>query len=64
MFTFVRAWLLSRLHREERGQGTAEYVLLMLGVVLFLLVAAFAVQDVLNGPVSKVSSWIGDQNPP
>lgn len=64
MFTFVQKGLLSKLHQAERGQGTAEYVLLMLGVVLFLLVAAFAVQDVLNDPVSKVSSWIGDQNPP
>lgn len=55
MFSFVQAWLMSKLHRDERGQDTAEYVVLMLGVVLFLLVAAFALQDVLSGPISKVS---------
>lgn len=64
MFTFIRAWSKSKLHRDVHGQGTAEYALLILGAVLFLLVAAFAVQDVLNDPVSKVSSWIGGQDPP
>ena len=64
MFTFVRAWLTSKLHRDERGQGTVEYVLLILGVVLFLLVAAFALQGVLSSAISKISSWMAGQNPP
>ncbi len=64
MFTFVQAWLMNKLNRDERGQGTVEYVLLILGVVLFLLVAAFALQGVLSSAISKISSWMAGQNPP
>ena len=64
MFTFVQAWLMNKLNRDERGQGTVEYVLLILGVVLFLLVAAFALQGVLSSAISKISSWLAGQNPP
>ncbi len=61
---FVQAWLADKLGWDERGQGTVEYVLLILGVVLFLIVAALALQGVLSGAISKISSWIGTQNPP
>lgn len=60
----VLAWLNGRLNRDERGQGTVEYVLLILGVVLFLLVAAFALQGVLSNAIASISSWIAGQNPP
>ncbi|HKS90546.1 MAG TPA: class III signal peptide-containing protein [Tepidiformaceae bacterium] len=61
---FVQAWLADKLGWDERGQGTVEYVLLILGVVLFLIVAAFALQGVLSGAISKISSWMGIQSPP
>lgn len=64
VFTFAQAWLMNKLNRDERGQGTVEYVLLILGVVLFLLVAAFALQGVLSSAISKISSWMAGQNPP
>ncbi|HKX16758.1 MAG TPA: hypothetical protein VJT33_01945 [bacterium] len=64
MFTLVQTWLMSKFHRDDRGQGTVEYVLLILGVVLFLLVAAFALQGVLSSAISKISSWMNGQNPP
>ena len=64
MLSFLRVWLASKLNRDERGQGTVEYVLLILGVVLFLLVAAFALQGVLSSAISKISSWMNGQNPP
>jgi Flp pilus assembly pilin Flp len=60
----LQAWLASRLHRDERGQGTTEYVLLILSVVLFLIVAAFALQGILNGPINRISTWISSQNAP
>ncbi|HKX19436.1 MAG TPA: hypothetical protein VJT33_15605 [bacterium] len=63
-FSLVQAWLSSKFARDERGQGTVEYVLLILGVVLFLLVAAFALQGVLSSAISKISSWMAGQNPP
>jgi Flp pilus assembly pilin Flp len=62
--SFAQSWLASKFGRDERGQGTVEYVLLILGVVLFLIVAAFALQGVLSGAISKISSWMGLQNPP
>ncbi len=61
---FLQTWLASKLNRDEHGQGTVEYVLLILGVVLFLIVAALALQGVLSGAISKISSWMGAQNPP
>lgn len=64
MLSFLRVWLASKLNLDERGQGTVEYVLLILGVVLFLLVAAFALQGVLSSAISKISSWMNGQNPP
>jgi len=63
-WSLLLGWLAAKLHRNERGQGTVEYVLLILGVVLFLIVAALALQDVLSGAISKISSWMGAQNPP
>jgi len=64
LLSLVQMWLMSKFSRDERGQGTVEYVLLILGVVLFLIVAALALQDVLSGAISKISSWMGLQNPP
>ena len=64
MIRFVQAWLADKLGWDERGQGTVEYVLLILGVVLFLIVAALALQGVLSGAISKISSWMGIQSPP
>ena len=57
-------WARSQLHWDERGQGTTEYVLLILGVVLFLIVAALALQGVLNGAIDQISAWIAGQNAP
>ena len=64
MLRFMQMWLADKLGLDERGQGTVEYVLLILGVVLFLIVAALALQGVLSGAISKISSWMGTQNPP
>jgi len=64
MISYLQGWLASKLHRDERGQGTTEYVLLILGVVLFLIVAALALQGILNGAIDQISSWISQQNAP
>lgn len=55
---------IDRLRHDETGQGTVEYVLLILGVVLFLLVAALALQGVLSNAIVAISSWMNGQNPP
>lgn len=64
MVQFMQAWLANKLGPDEQGQGTVEYVLLILGVVLFLIVAAFALNGVLSGAISKISSWMGIQAAP
>jgi len=64
LWLLAQTWLLSKLHRKENGQGTVEYVLIILGVVLFLVLAAYALRNVLGGSVSKTSTWIGSQNAP
>ena len=61
---YLRAWLGQKLRGDESGQAASEYVLTILGVVLFLVVAAFALQGVLSGAVAKISSWIAAVNPP
>jgi len=60
----VLAWFGRRLHRDEDGASVTEYVLLILGVVLFLIVAAFALQPMLVGAVTQITTWVGGITPP
>ena len=66
MTSLVYAWLwcANKLRRSERGQTSIEYVLVVLAVVLFLIVAAAAMTGVLNGAVTKISTWINSVTPP
>jgi len=64
LIAFMHAWFTGLLRRDERGQGTVEYVLLILGVVLFLIVSALALQNVLSGAIVKISTWMAGQNAP
>ncbi|HET7266115.1 MAG TPA: hypothetical protein VFL28_15740 [bacterium] len=64
-FTLIRTWVAARgQHVGERGQATVEYALIIMGLALFLVVAAFALQPVLANPVARISTWIGAQNAP
>ena len=49
---YAQAWMAEKLHRSDSGQTATEYVLVILGVVLFLVFAAFA----LNGMPSRPGS--------
>ncbi len=60
----VQGWMAKVLHRDERGAAATEYVLLILGVVLFMIIAAFGLRDVLNNAVASISNWINSVNPP
>jgi Flp pilus assembly pilin Flp len=62
MLTYLRAWLGQYL--DERGAAATEYVLVILGVVLFMIVAAFGLRDVLVGAVTAISTWIDGVTPP
>ena len=61
---YARAWLLEKLYRWERGQGTTEYVLVTLGVALFLVFAAMAMRPILDTAVTAIGTWIGSSGPP
>ena len=63
MLAYAWAWLATRL-RDEKGAAATEYVLLILGVVLFMIVAAFGLRNVLVNAVTAISSWIGGVVPP
>ncbi len=63
LLTRVRAWLIGS-HYADRGQGSIEYVLLILGCVLFLIAAAILLQNVLGGAVTAISSWANTIGPP
>jgi len=63
MLAYAWAWLAARL-RDEKGAAATEYVLLILGVVLFMIVAAFGLRNVLASAVTAISSWIGAVSPP
>jgi uncharacterized protein (UPF0333 family) len=52
----ARAKLGVRLNQE--GQAVTEYVLLILGTVLFLIAAAFVLRGSLNHSISAITSWI------
>jgi hypothetical protein len=64
MLAPARAWLTEKLHGAERGQGSIEYVLLILGCVLFLIAAAILLQGMLSSAVSSIESWAGTVGPP
>lgn len=57
-------WLTSKVRGNDEGQTSIEYVLVILAVVLFLIVAAASMTGVLNGAVTKISTWISSVNPP
>jgi len=64
LLTYVRVWLATKLRREEWGQGSIEYVLLILGCVLFLIAAAILLKGMLSSAVSSIESWAGTVGPP
>ncbi len=64
LITYVQAWVAERLHRANSGQGSIEYVLLILGCVLFLIAAAILLKNVLSGAVTAISSWANSVGPP
>jgi Flp pilus assembly pilin Flp len=59
MLMYARTWLVTRLHRDEAGQGVVEYVLVTLGVSLFLIFAAIALRGILTTAVTAIGTWIG-----
>jgi len=58
--------VLSRLHRDERGQGTVEYFLVILAatclaVILFRWLQSSGGTGIISGILGKVVSWIAGQ---
>lgn len=61
-------WLrvLSRLHRDERGQGTVEYFLVILAatclaVILFRWLQSSGGTGIISTILGKVVSWVAGQ---
>ena len=55
---YARVWLAEKLGGDEAGQTATEYVLVILGVVLFLVFAAFALNDILGGATNAIKNWV------
>jgi Flp pilus assembly pilin Flp len=64
MLEYAKAWLAEKLNRDERGQTATEYVLVILGVVLFLVFAAFALNGVLGGATNAIKNWVTSVSAP
>ncbi len=64
LLTYVRAWLAEKFQREEWGQTAIEYVLLILGCVLFLIATAILLSNMLGNAVSAITSWANTVGPP
>ncbi len=64
MMEYAKAWLAEKLDRGEAGQTATEYVLVILGVVLFLVFAAFALNGILGGATNAIQNWITTVSPP
>jgi hypothetical protein len=64
MLEFANAWLAERRSRDEAGQTATEYVLVILGVVLFLVFAAFALNDILGGATNAIKNWVTSVSTP
>ena len=66
MFTleYAKRWLVEKLNMDEKGQTATEYVLVILGVVLFLVFAAFALNGILGSATNAIKNWISTVSPP
>ena len=64
MLEYAKAWLAEKLNRNERGQTATEYVLVILGVVLFLVFAAFALNGILGGATNAIKNWVTSVSAP
>ena len=64
MLEYARAWLAEKLGHDEAGQTATEYVLVILGVVLFLVFAAFALNGILGSATNAIKNWITTVSPP
>ena len=58
MLEYANAWLGERRNKDEAGQTATEYVLVILGVVLFLVFAAFALNGILGGATNAIKNWV------
>ena len=56
--SYARMWVREKLGRDEEGEAATEYVLVMLGVALFLVFAAFTLSGVAGGPTNAIKNWI------
>ncbi len=61
---YARAWMAEKLHWGESGQTATEYVLVILGVVLFLVFAAFALNGILGSATNAIATWVNTVSPP
>lgn len=57
MVTKIYAWVVTHLHREERGQDLIEYA--MLGGLIALTLAAASVLLALTGALDDMAAGIG-----
>jgi hypothetical protein len=61
---YAKAWLAERFEQDEAGQTATEYVLVILGVVLFLVFAAFALNGILGSATNAIKNWVTSVNTP
>ena len=61
---YVKSWLLPKVKGDEAGQTATEYVLVILGVVLFLVFAAFALNGILGGATNAIKNWVTSVSAP
>ena len=56
LISYVNALIASALHRDEEGQGLAEYALILALIAIVAIVALIF----LGGQVSKILSTVGN----
>ena len=61
---YAKRWLVEKLNLDEEGQTATEYVLVILGVVLFLVFAAFALNGILGGATNAIKNWVTSVSAP
>jgi uncharacterized protein (UPF0333 family) len=61
---YAKSWLVEKLDLDEEGQTATEYVLVILGVVLFLVFAAFALNGILGGATNAIKNWVTSVSAP
>ncbi len=59
MLTFLKAWMITHLPKDEKGQDAAEYALLIGLIALIIMVGVGLLGTNLNAVFTRIATEVG-----